>query len=257
MLAQPAALLAPTTRSEFPDPNRAPADGLLARSDEMGTERLIDAYSHGIFPWFDRDDRQVLWWSPNPRAVIKPARLRISRSLAKRLRSRCYEVTADRAFAETVAGCAAPRRNQQGTWITPRMAKAYAGLYQIGLAHSVEVWRNDALVGGIYGVSLGRMFFGESMFSRARDASKVALAHLAAQLAAWRFTLIDCQMMTDHLRSLGAAPIPRGQFLRLVAANRQAPTLQGPWRLRAPPAECSPSPPSRSERQRGASNGTR
>ena len=242
MSAERAASLAPATSSEFPDPNRAPASGLLAYSEELGAERLIDAYSHGIFPWFDSDDRQVLWWSPNPRAVIEPARLHVSKSLGKRLRSRSYEVTADRAFAETVAGCAEIRPNQNGTWITPRMETAYRELFEIGLAHSVEVWRNDALVGGLYGVSLGRMFFGESMFSRAPDASKVALAHLAAQLAAWRFTLIDCQMMTDHLCSLGAVAMSRGQFLRLVAANRQAPTLRGPWRLEQPG---------------GASNGTR
>ena len=227
--------------SAFPDPEAAPADGPLAYSKTLTTEQLIDAYQHGIFPWFNSDRQPVLWWSPNPRAVLEPAALHISRSLAKRLRSRRYDVSVDTAFAATVAGCAAPRRGQRGTWITPRMAKAYQRLFEIGLAHSVEVWRDGVLIGGVYGVSLGRMFFAESMFSRAPDASKVALAHLGGQLLDWDFTLIDCQLMSDHLRRLGAVPMPRREFLGLVAANRDAPTRPGPWRLTAAPRQ-RPSP---------------
>ena len=218
-------------RTAFPNPARAPADGPLARGGDLSPERLLDAYSHGIFPWFNDDEDPVLWWSPDPRAVLPPERLHISKSLRKRLKSGRYRVTADRAFTEVVAGCAAPRAHQPGTWITPRMASSYAALAKLGFAHSVETWRDDELVGGLYGVSLGRMFFGESMFSRQPDASKVAFAHLAAQLARWRFTLIDCQIMNDHLRRLGAMFARRQDFLRLVRANNNAPTLRGPWRF--------------------------
>ena len=218
-------------RTAFPNPARAPGDAPLARGGELSPERLLDAYSHGIFPWFENDHEPVLWWSPDPRAVLLPTHLHVSKSLRKRLRSGRYRVTVDLAFASVVAACAAPRAKQAGTWITPRMAEGYQALAELGFAHSVETWRGDELVGGLYGVSLGRMFFGESMFSRAPDASKVALAHLARQLARWEFTLIDCQMMTDHLRRLGAMLARRRDFLRLVHANNNAPTLRGPWRL--------------------------
>ena len=220
--------------SAFPDPNRAPKDGPLALGGDLSPARLLDAYSHGIFPWFENDELPILWWSPDPRAVLAPAELRVSRSLAKQLRSGRYDVTADRAFADVVAGCAVPRQVGAGTWITQRMRRAYCELHRAGYAHSVEAWRDDALVGGLYGVSLGGMFFGESMFSRAADASKVALAHLARQLAAWNFTLIDCQMPTDHLRSLGAREMPRAKFLHLVAANNDAPTRRGLWAFERP-----------------------
>ena len=217
--------------SAFPDPNRAATDGLLARSSSLSTELLLDAYAHGIFPWFDSDDEAVLWWSPDPRAVMAPAALHISKSLAKRLKSGYYRVTVDSAFADVIAACAAPRQNQRGTWITPRMQEAYGRLHELGFAHSVEAWRGDELAGGLYGVSLGAMFFGESMFSRQPDASKVALAHLARQLQRWQFQLIDCQIMNDHLRSLGAQAMPRSQFLRLVANNREVETRYGAWRF--------------------------
>ncbi len=218
-------------RTAFPNPGRAPADAPLARGGDLSPERLLDAYSHGIFPWFHDDEDPVLWWSPDPRAVLPPERLHLSKSLRKRLKSGRYRVTVDRAFTEVVAGCAAPRAHQPGTWITPRMASSYAALAKLGFAHSVETWRDDELVGGLYGVSLGRIFFGESMFSRQPDASKVAFAHLAAQLARWRFTLIDCQIMNDHLRRLGAMFARRQDFLWLVRANNNAPTLRGPWRF--------------------------
>ena len=218
-------------RTAFPNPARAPANAPFARGGDLSPERLLDAYSHGIFPWFADDSDPVLWWSPDPRAVLPPERLHLSKSLRKRLKSGRYRVTVDRAFAEVVAGCAAPRAHQLGTWITPRMASSYAALAKLGFAHSVETWRDDELVGGLYGVSLGRIFFGESMFSRQPDASKVAFAHLAAQLARWGFTLIDCQIMTDHLRRLGAMFARRQDFLRVVRANNNAPTLRGPWRF--------------------------
>ena len=220
--------------SAFPNPHLAPAEGLLASSSSLTSELLLDAYAHGIFPWFDSDDRPVLWWSPDPRAVVSPSDLRISKSLAKRLKACTYRVTVDRAFADVVAGCAAPRAKQDGTWITPRMQSAYGRLHALGFAHSVETWRDDELAGGLYGVSLGAMFFGESMFSRRPDASKVALVYLARQLARWRFTLIDCQIMNDHLRSLGAQPMPRQQFLQLVAANADAETHRGAWAFDPP-----------------------
>ena len=216
-------------RSAFPDPRRAGADGLLAGSASLSTELLLDAYAHGIFPWFDNDDQAVLWWCPDPRAVMEPAALHISKSLARRLRSGYYRVTVDCAFAEVVRSCAVPRRGQGGTWITPRMQAAYGRLHQLGFAHSVEAWRDDELAGGLYGVSLGAMFFGESMFSKRADASKVALAHLARQLRRWGFALIDCQIMNEHLRSLGARTMPREGFLRLVAENRDVATRCGAW----------------------------
>lgn len=215
-------------RSVFPDPNGATRDGVVAYSHDLTPELLIDAYSHGIFPWFDDDTQPVLWWSPDPRAVMAPAEMRISKSLAKRIRSGVFRVTLDVAFSEVTAACAAPRAGS-GTWITPRMRTSYQQLHQLGLAHSVETWRGGALVGGLYGVSLGRMFYGESMFSRVPDASKVAFARLAAQLHAWDFDLIDCQLPTRHLASLGAREMPRRTFLELLAANRRHPDRQGRW----------------------------
>lgn len=215
----------------FPDPGQAPADGLVGYGGELTTSLLLDAYAHGIFPWFNDDREPVLWWSPDPRAIMVPDAMHVSRSLAKRLRSGRYRVSADRAFAEVMAGCAAPRAKQTGTWITPRMQDTYGELHEQGFAHSLEVWRDGELVGGIYGISLGRMFFGESMFSVARDASKVALATLTRLLADWQFTLLDCQIMNDHLLSLGAEAMPRRRFLALVAANNGYPTKRGRWKL--------------------------
>ena len=217
--------------SAFPDPIRGPADAPIAWGGRLAPELLLDAYAHGIFPWFDSDRDPLCWWCPDPRAVLPPTALHISKSLAKRLRRGGYEVSADRAFAAVIDACAAPRRDRSGTWITPGMIAGYTALHRLGYAHSVEVWQGKALAGGLYGVSLGWMFFGESMFSTAPDASKVALAHLARQLAAWRFTLIDCQIMNAHLRSLGARDVPRAQFLQCVADNRRRPTRRGKWTL--------------------------
>ena len=191
----------------------------------------MDAYAHGIFPWFNDDRQPVLWWSPDPRAVVEPNALHVSRRLARRLSRREFAVTLDVAFEDVVAGCAAPRRERSETWITPRMQAAYGRLHDLGLAHSADVWRDGELVDGLYGISIGRMFFGESMFSAATDASKVALATLAQVLHRWRFTLIDCQIMNDHLRSLGVVDMSRRRFLSLVAANNAHPTRRGPWTL--------------------------
>ncbi|HKE87679.1 MAG TPA: leucyl/phenylalanyl-tRNA--protein transferase [Vicinamibacterales bacterium] len=207
------------------DPN-----GLLAAGADLSPARLIDAYGKGIFPWFNEED-PVLWWSPDPRMVLHVGEVRVSRSLKRAIRSNRFLVTADTAFAAVVAGCAEPRRDQRGTWITGEMAEAYARLFDMGIAHSVETWVAGELAGGLYGVALGRMFFGESMFSRRSDASKVALVFLARQLARWRFQLIDCQMSTGHLASLGACEITRGEFLRLVRQLVREPAVPSPWRL--------------------------
>jgi leucyl/phenylalanyl-tRNA---protein transferase len=191
-------------------------DGLLAAGGTLSMKRLVDAYKQGIFPWFNDGD-PVLWWSPDPRTVLVPSRLHVSHSLRKRLKKNQFLVTIDAAFARVLDGCAAPRAEDSGTWLTAQMRRAYTSLHIAGLAHSVEVWIDGELAGGIYGVALGRMFFGESMFSRRTDASKIAMARLAAQLDRWGFPLIDCQLETDHLMSLGAEPMPRREFVTEVA----------------------------------------
>lgn len=193
----------------------ADPDGLLAAGGTLTLKRLVEAYRHGIFPWFNEGD-PVLWWSPDPRTVLVPSRLHISHSLRKRLNKDAFLVTIDAAFARVLDGCAAPRAQESGTWLTPQMRRAYSALHHAGLAHSIEVWMDGELAGGIYGVAMGRMFFGESMFTRRTDASKIAMARLAVQLDRWRFPLIDCQLATDHLHSLGAEPMPRRQFVKLV-----------------------------------------
>ena len=207
-------------------------NGLLAVGADLSPRRLIDAYARGIFPWFNEDD-PVLWWSPDPRMVLFPPELHISRSLRRVIRSNQFVVTADRAFLDVMRGCAAPRANQDGTWITPDMLAAYSTLQQLGHAHSFEVWHGDDLAGGLYGVALGRVFYGESMFSRETNASKVALAYLARQLERWRFVVIDCQMSTGHLASLGAREIPRAEFVRDVRAGVVLPGVPAPWRIDA------------------------
>ncbi|MDP3718885.1 MAG: leucyl/phenylalanyl-tRNA--protein transferase [Acidobacteriota bacterium] len=191
-------------------------DGLLAAGADLTPGRLIDAYRHGIFPWFNEGD-PILWWSPNPRIVLAPRDFHVSHSLKKRLKQRRFTVTIDTAFAAVVAECAAPRPDDGGTWLTAPMKAAYLALHEEGAAHSLEVWMDGALAGGIYGVGLGRMFFGESMFSRRTDASKIALFYLAAQLARWDFPWIDCQLETDHLLTLGATAVPRRLFVAKVA----------------------------------------
>jgi leucyl/phenylalanyl-tRNA--protein transferase len=219
----------------FPDPATAleDPDGLLAAGGHLSTTRLLQAYRAGIFPWYS-PGQPVLWWSPNPRAVLFPERIRVSRSLRKTLRKGVFSVTMDRCFEAVMRACAAPRRDQEGTWITPDMLTAYARLHDLGFAHSVEVWQRSQLVGGLYGVALGRAFFGESMFSRISDGSKVALVHLVGQLRRWAFELIDCQVMSAHLTRLGAELVPRSEFLRLVERACRLPGAPGPWRMDDP-----------------------
>ena len=215
----------PSVESALRDP-----DGLLAAGDDLSPERLLDAYARGIFPWFGGDD-PVLWWSPDPRMVLWLRDLHVSRSLRRVIRSARYAVSLDTAFPQVVAGCAEPRDTEGGTWITAEMAEAYKRLAALGFAHSVEVWSGDTLAGGLYGVALGRMFYAESMFSRRRDASKIALAYLVAQLERWSFELIDCQMSTTHLASLGARAIRRAEFIRFVHRLVRLPAVPSPWVL--------------------------
>jgi leucyl/phenylalanyl-tRNA--protein transferase len=216
----------------FPPPERALAEpnGLLAVGGDLSLARLLEAYRQGIFPWFGRGE-PILWWSPDPRMVLLPEAFRLSRSLARRLRRGDFQVRADTAFERVMQACAEPRPGQPGTWIGTEMRVAYGELHRLGHAHSVETWRGDELVGGLYGVAIGRAFYGESMFSRASDASKVALAQLVAQLRRWGFGLIDCQMETAHLASLGARPIPRAEFGRRLAELVHLPGVPGPWRF--------------------------
>jgi len=223
----------------FPPPEDAleNPNGLLAVGGGLTVEWLLAAYASGIFPWFNDDREPILWWSPEPRAVFVPGAFRVRRSLAKRLRNSGFRLSLDTVFADVMAGCAAPReaRGQRvsGTWITPAVRAAYHRLHLAGYAHSIEVWRGERLVGGVYGVALGRLFFGESMFTRERDASKVALYTLIRQLERWGFDLLDCQVMNPHLESLGATDMPRAQFLRYVRRNDLAATRRGAWQLDA------------------------
>lgn len=214
----------------FPPVERAlkRPDGLLAVGADLSPERLQQAYRQGIYPWFSHGDN-IHWWSPDPRMVLVPGQVRIPRSLAKAVRNRPYELRIDSAFREVMQACAEPRQGQAGTWIVPQMIEAYCRLHELGLAHSVEIWMDGELAGGLYGVALGRAFFGESMFSRARDASKIALVHLARRLEAARFGLIDCQMSTAHLASMGAHLIPRAQFVREVAELVHYSSPSEPW----------------------------
>lgn len=211
----------------FPPPEFAEAGGLLAVGGDLSIPRLLLAYSSGIFPWFNDGD-PILWWSPDPRCILEPAGFQVSRSLAKVLRRQEFEVTWDRAFAEVIEACAGVRRQEEGTWITAGMCRAYTELHRLGYAHSVEVWREGVLAGGLYGVCLGRCFFGESMFHRTANASKVALAELARHLEQRRFEYIDCQLPTPHLISLGARSIPREEFLIRLRKGGVVPSTMPP-----------------------------
>ena len=216
----------------FPEVERALAEpnGLLAAGADLSLPRLLEAYRNGIFPWFSHD-QPILWWSPDPRMVLFPAELKVSRSLARTLRNARFEVRADTAFDAVIEGCRQPRRGESGTWITEEMAEAYGTMHRTGFAHSVETWLDGKLVGGLYGVALGRAFFGESMFARVSDASKVALVALARQLQHWGFGVIDCQMNTAHLASLGAREIPRAEFTRRLRELVHYAPVPVPWRL--------------------------
>ncbi|OZA30433.1 MAG: leucyl/phenylalanyl-tRNA--protein transferase [Hydrogenophilales bacterium 17-61-9] len=256
--------LFPPVETALKDPN-----GLLAMGGDLSLERLLDAYRHGIYPWFNPGE-PILWWSPDPRMVLAPDEIRVTRSLAKRIRNGGFEVRVDTVFADVMRACAAPRPpvgrasggvllagaaprppagrvsggglpagaaprdDMAGTWISPDMVAAYSRLHQAGYAHSVETWHNGELVGGLYGVAIGRMFYGESMFSRMPDASKVALVRLAQQLRQWGFGLIDCQMETRHLASLGARSVPRSVFTAQLADLVNLAHQPGPWTFDAP-----------------------
>jgi leucyl/phenylalanyl-tRNA---protein transferase len=213
-------------RDPFPPVARAlkEPNGLLAAGGDLSLERLLDAYRQGIFPWFSRGE-PILWWSPDPRMVLYTGELKVSRSLAKNLRNKGYELRIDTAFREVVKGCA----DRKETWLSRPMQAAYLALHQSGYAHSFETWREDDLVGGLYGVAIGRMFYGESMFSSATDASKVALVGLVRALVARGFPMIDCQMKTPLLASLGGREIPRAAFLRALAALVNYAESPGKW----------------------------
>ena len=215
---------------DFPPLERAldQPNGLLAAGGDLSSARLLAAYRRGIFPWFSEGE-PILWWSPDPRMVLYPSELRVSRSLRKALRRDDHEIRVDSAFAAVMQACAAPRAHQAGTWIVPAMISAYAQLHARGHAHSVETWRSGELVGGLYGVAVGRAFFGESMFARATDASKIALVHLARQLSRWQFGIIDCQMRTAHLATLGAREISRARFSRELQQLVNYPAEPGYW----------------------------
>jgi len=218
----------------FPDPCESHASGLLAVGGDLSCERLLLAYSRGIFPWY-AEGQPILWHSPDPRMVLLPDALHVPKSLERRLARGDYEVRLDTAFADVVRGCAeSPRPGQPGTWITPEMHDAYVALHERGYAHSAEAWRGERLAGGLYGVSLGGAFFGESMFTREADASKVAFATLVRQLARWSFDLVDCQVHTDHLARFGAEPWPRSRFLDALARSLNLETRCGVWRFDAP-----------------------
>ena len=218
----------------FPDPAAALKDpnGLLCAGADLSAGRLLDAYRHGIFPWYSGGE-PILWWSPDPRMVLFCDELKVARSLAKSVRNKGFEVRIDTAFSEVTKACAGPRKGEAGTWLGKDMRAAYLALHRAGHAHSFETWQADRLVGGLYGVAIGRAFFGESMFSRATDASKVALVALVEELRRRGFPMIDCQQRTPLLASLGAREIPRSQFLRRVTALVNYPEQPGTWTISA------------------------
>ncbi len=215
----------------FPSPELAREDGLLAVGGDLSERRLLLAYSLGIFPWYS-ERMPILWWSPDPRLVLLPSEIRVSRSLRQTLRKQTFRVTFDTAFRDVMMSCAAaPRRDERGTWITDKMLEAYCRLHEDGFAHSVESWHNDELAGGLYGVALGSAFFGESMFVRRSDASKVALVRLAERLKCREGAFIDCQVVTAHLLSLGAREVPRKEFGRMLRLAREVPAPPGKWTI--------------------------
>ncbi len=213
----------------FPPPRLAEKDGLLAVGGDLTMERLLLGYREGIFPWYSENE-PIMWWSPDPRLVLYPAELHLSSSLKKKLRQHSFRITADKAFPEVIAACAAVRSKQRtATWITDDMLQAYICLHQAGFAHSIEAWQGDRLAGGLYGIALGKCFFGESMFAYISDASKVAFVHLVQHLAAGGYHFIDCQVVTGHLQRLGAREIPRAQFLRELKKALLSETVCGKW----------------------------
>lgn len=221
-----------TPEQDFPPVTKAlrEPDGLLAIGGCLSQSRLLNAYRHGVFPWYNPGE-PILWWSPDPRLILFPDQLVISRSLRKTLRKAIFSVTFDQAFNEVITACADPRKDSTGTWITTAVNSAYNQLHKAGFAHSVETWQDDKLVGGLYGVALGQVFFGESMFHTQTDASKVAFATLVEQLQSWGYRLIDCQVHTRHLESFGARQIDRNAFIKLLDQYCDIPVKPSAWRV--------------------------
>lgn len=226
-------LFALSSEIRFPPPRLASREGLLAIGGDLSPERLLLAYRSGIFPWFS-DDEPILWWSPDPRLVLYPSEFHLSRSLEKIIRRGDLRMTMDKAFEQVIRECSRVRCEMgEGTWIVPEMIDAYCELHRSGFAHSVEAWQGGHLAGGLYGISLGNCFFGESMFARVSNASKVALAALVAYLRAEAFGLIDCQVTTGHLQRMGAREIPRSLYLEELKVHLQASNREGKWQLPA------------------------
>lgn len=215
---------------QFPDVSLALSDpdGLLAIGGDLSPTRILSAYRQGIFPWYS-EGQPIMWWSPDPRALLFPDKLKISRSLRKTLNKNRFTVSFDQAFPEVIRACAVTRKDGLGTWITDEMIAAYITLHELGYAHSVECWQQEKLVGGLYGISLGHAFFGESMFSRESDASKVALVSLVRHLMRWQFDFIDCQLPSEHLQSLGVIAVPRSRFIELLNATCEHSNYKGQW----------------------------
>ena len=214
----------------FPHPSLANEDGILAVGGDLSPQRLVTAYAHGIFPWFNPED-PILWWSPNPRFVLYPNELKVSKSMRPYFNQNKFKVTVDQHFEMVIRSCQQQDRQGQsgGTWITHSMVEAYVHLHDLGIAHSVEVWQGEDLVGGLYGIALGKVFFGESMFSKVSNASKFGFISLVRKLIEWDYELIDCQQETNHLKSLGAKGIARADFLTILEKNREIPLKQENW----------------------------
>jgi leucyl/phenylalanyl-tRNA---protein transferase len=217
---------------EFPDTDEADESGLLAIGGDLSVERLKKAYSKGIFPWYE-DGMPILWWSPDPRMVLFPGKMIISHSLKQSLKKNQFTFSIDKAFGKVIANCShTPRKGENGTWITTEMKNAYIRLHEAGYAHSAETWYDGKLVGGLYGVALGKVFFGESMFHNVTNASKVALFHLVEKLQKWGFEIIDAQVYTNHLESLGGELIPRSQYMHILEKALLIEDIQGSWKER-------------------------
>lgn len=214
----------------FPPVELASPSGILAVGGDLSPERLVHAYLQGIFPWFS-EGNPIVWWSPDPRFVLFPEEIRISRSMRQVLKKNIFTITYDTAFARVIRECSGPRKDQDGTWITSGMRDAYTGLHKMGVAHSIEAWQDGELAGGLYGVSLGLCFFGESMFTKSPNASKAAFINLVIRLKKLHFLLIDCQVYTNHLSSLGARAIPRSRFMDLLEQSVNSKTLAGNWSM--------------------------
>lgn len=212
----------------FPPVDLSSESGILAVGGDLSTERLLLAYSEGIFPWYS-DDSPIIWWSPDPRFVLFPDELKIARTMRQVLERKIFSITLDRSFRDVISLCKKPRKKQPGTWITSEMQSAYCRLHELGFAHSVEAWQDNRLAGGLYGVSLGKCFFGESMFSQASNASKAALICLVRRLKQLDFKIVDSQVYTQHLESLGAREIPRAEYVEILKEGLKYPTLRGNW----------------------------